>query len=77
MKPKHPIWKHFSVVEEGDKIKTAICKVCDAVVSAKAERLRGHRLKCLGLVNSQKLLKSKLSGTVGRTLGLVIQRQPI
>ena len=62
MKPKDPIWKYFSLVEEGEKIKTAICKVCDAVVSAKAERLRSHRLKCLGYVNSQKLLKSKLTG---------------
>ena len=62
MKPKDPIWRYFNLVEEGEKIKTAMCKVCDAVVSAKAYRLRSHRLKCLGFVNSQKVLEAKLAG---------------
>lgn len=49
MKPRDPIWKYYFVVEEGTKIKNAICKVCNTVVSAKVLRLKSHRVKCLGL----------------------------
>ena len=46
MKPKDPIWNFFDITEDGTK-KVAKCKACKTVVSAKSERLKIHRQKCV------------------------------
>ena len=47
MKHKNPIWNHFDIMEVDGK-RTAKCKDCSSVVSAKCDRLVNHRTKCTG-----------------------------
>ena len=46
VKQKDPERNFFDVIEEGSR-KIAKCKVCKQTVSAKIERLKAHRLKCV------------------------------
>ena len=38
-------WQYFHTIEEDDKMKKAQCQQCQALVSAKADRLRTHLSK--------------------------------
>ena len=42
----NPVWNCFVVIEDNGK-KTAKCKDCGALVSAKSERLQSYRQKCV------------------------------
>ena len=47
MKPKDPVWSHFEVLEnDNSKEQKAKCLSCNAIISARAPRLKSRVQKC-------------------------------
>ena len=47
MKPKDLVWSNFEVLEnDNSKEQKAKCLSCNAIISARAPRLKSHILKC-------------------------------
>ena len=47
MKPKDPVWSNFEVLDsENSKEQKAKCLNCNAIISARAPRLKSHLQKC-------------------------------
>ena len=47
MKPKDPVWSNFEVLDnDNSKEQKAKCLSCNAIISARAPRLKSHVQKC-------------------------------